>query len=138
MYNEIMPLYKTFSGKDKQTIQPRAWTFVKFDNDRFLPFPAQGWSIMEVILRVEYPATGCPTTLRGRFVRWPGTPNADETGHDDKNPIPNLVRHHHWEHFLLNRPNLTMGFGVWHNGTRPIVLDGRQFKHTQFFSRGSA
>jgi hypothetical protein len=131
MYNKIMPLYKTFSGKDKQIIQPRAWTFVKFDNDRFLPFPAQGWSIMEVILRVEYPATGCPTTLRGRFVRWPGTPNADETGHDDKNPIPNLVRHHHWEHFLLNRPNLTMGFRIWHNGTRPIVLDGRQFKHTR-------
>jgi len=81
-----------------------------------------------VILRVEYPSSGCPTTLRGRYVRWPNTDKEDETGHNDVNPIAGMVRHHKWDHFLLNQPGLTMGFKVWHNGSRPIVLDGRQFK----------
>jgi len=128
-----MPLWKTFSGKDKQTIRPKVWTLVKFDNDRIFPFPQnRGNSIVEVMLRVEYPRTGCPRTLRGRFVRWPNTPQADETGHDDKNPIAGMVRHHHWQHFLLNRPDMTVGFHVWHDGASPIVLDGRQFKYQRF------
>ena len=127
-----MPLWKTDSGTDKQTIQPRTWTYVKFENDRFFPLPAEGWSIMETILRVEYPSSGCPRTLRGRFVRYPGTKQEDETGHNDVNPIAGMTRHHHWEHFILNRPDLTIGFRVWHDGNRPIVLDGRQFKTTDF------
>lgn len=123
-----MPLWKTPSGVDKMKVMPNTWTWVKFENDRFFPFPSDGWSIMEVILRVEYPSTGCPKTLRGRFVRFPGTPKEDETGHNDMNPIPGYTRHHHWEHFLMNQANLTMGFRVWHDGKNPIVLDGRQFK----------
>jgi len=127
-----MPLWKTFSGADKMTIPPKVWTYVKFENDRFFPLPADAWSIMEVILRVEYPKLGCPKTLRGRFVRHPGTDREDETGHNDMNPIAGYTRHHHWEHFILNRPDLTVGFRIWHDGTRPIIVDGRQFKTTKF------
>lgn len=136
-YNNNMPLYKTFSGADKLTIQPKTWTYIKFENDRFFPFPEGGWSIMETILRVEYPRLGCPTTLRGRFVRWPGTDKEDETGHDDKTPLSGQTRHHHWEHFVLNRPSMTVGFRIWHDGRRPIVIDGRQFKHTRISSNES-
>jgi hypothetical protein len=127
-----MPLWKTPSGVDKQIIVPRRWVFVKFDKVQEMPLPELGWSIMEAILRVEYPRTGCPTTLRMRMSRWPNSSREDETGHDEKNPIPGMTRHHHWQHFILNRPDLTVGIKVWHNGTQPIVLDGRQFKTTRF------
>jgi hypothetical protein len=127
-----MPLWKTFSGKDKQTILPKRWTFIKFDNVTSMPLPEKGWSIMESIIRVEYPKTGCPTTLRMRMSRWPNTNREDETGHNDFNPIPGQTRHHHWQHFLLNRPELVVGLKVWHNGSQPIILDGRQFKTTRF------
>jgi hypothetical protein len=123
-----MPLFKTFSGADKQVIKPEEWTLVRFDGKTVVPFPATGWSAMEVMLRVEYPRLGCPRSLRGRFVRWPNTPQADETGHDDKATFPGLVRHHHWQHFILNQKDLVVGFILWHDGKKPIVLDGRQFK----------
>ncbi len=97
-----------------------------------MPLPEKGWSIMESIIRVEYPKTGCPTTLRMRMSRWPNTNREDETGHNDFNPIPGQTRHHHWQHFLLNRPELVVGIKVWHNGSQPIILDGRQFKTTRF------
>ena len=127
-----MPLWKTDSGADKISIRPNTWTYVKFENERFFPLPPDQWSIMGVILRVEYPTSGCPKTLRGRFVRYPGTNQEDETGHNDVNPISGYTRHHHWEHFILNKPGMTIGFRVWHDGTRPIVIDGRQFKTSRF------
>ena len=132
----IMPLWKTESGIDKMTIRPNTWTWIRFENERFFPLPSQGWSIMEVILRVEYPSTGCPKTLRGRFVRFPGTVKEDETGHNDVNPIAGYTRHHHWEHFLINQRDLTMGFRVWHDGKNNITIDGRQFKFVSFQELG--
>jgi hypothetical protein len=127
-----VPLWKTNSGADKQVIRPKTWTLVKFDKVTKMPLPDQGWSIMESILRVEYPRTGCPKTLRYRLSRWPDTPQEDETGHSDYDPIPGYTRHHHWQHFLLNRPNLIVGMKVWHDGSSNITLDGRQFKTTRF------
>jgi hypothetical protein len=126
-----MPLFKTNSGTDKQTIPPKQWTLVRFADRSVINLPNQGWSIMGVLLRVEYPRTGCPTTLRGRFMRWPDTPREDSTGFDDKNPIANSTRHHYWSHFILNQPDLTLGFKLWHDGSTPVVLDGRQFKWTR-------
>jgi hypothetical protein len=127
-----VPLFKTDSGKDKQTIPPRQWTLVKFADRGVINLPAQGWTIMGVLLRVEYPARNAPSTLRGRFMRWPDTPQEDSTGFDDKDPKSGMTRHHYWSHFILNRPSLTLGFKVWHDGRSPIVLDGRQFKWTRF------
>lgn len=124
-----MPLWKTESGVDKMRIPPKQWTWIKFADDRFFPLPDNDWSIMETILRVEYPGyPACPRTLRGRFVRFPGTAKEDETGHNDVNPIPSLTRHHHWQHFLVGQRELTIGFRVWHDGSAPITIDGRQFK----------
>jgi hypothetical protein len=126
-----MPLFKTDSGRDKQSIRPRVWTLVRFADRTVINLPAAGWTIMGVLLRVEYPSRGCPSTLRGRFMRWPDTSREDSTGFDDKNPIAGSTRHHYWSHFILNRPELTLGFKVWHDGSSPIVLDGRQFKWTR-------
>jgi hypothetical protein len=127
-----MPLWKTFSGKDKQTIKSKTWTTVTFDNKKELQLQSKGWSIMESMIRVHYPAEGCPTTVKLRLARWPDTNKEDLTGHTDFDPLPGDERHIHWQHFLLNRPDLTVAIKIWHNGTQPIVLDGRQFKTTRF------
>ena len=127
-----MPLWKTNSGQDKQTIRPKTWTIVTFDKTKEMPLPAEGWSIMESMIRVFYPKVGCPTTVKIRLARWPDTPQEDLTGHSDYDPLPGDERHIHWQHFILNRPNLTVAIKIWHNGSRPIVLDGRQFKTTRF------
>ncbi len=124
-------LAKTESGKDKQTIEPNKWTLVRFGEEKQTSFMTAGAGklIFNVILRVEYPKEGCPTTLRGRFVRWPETSKADETGHNDVNPVAGLTRHHHWDHFLDNQAKMPVGFIVWHDGTAPVVIDGRQIKN---------
>jgi hypothetical protein len=127
-----MPLFKTLSGVDKQIIVPRKWTAVKFADRSVVRLAEQGWSIYGVMLRVEYPVVGCPSTLRGRLVRFPDSDKEDWTGFDDKNPLAGQKRHHSWHHFLLNQKDLTVSFMVWHDGSRPVVLDGRQFKWTRF------
>jgi len=126
-----MPLFKTFSGKDKQTIQPKTWTAVRFADRDVIRLPDKGWSIYGVMLRVEYPKTGCPKTFKGRLLRFPGSGKEDWTGFDDKSPLVGETRHHSWHHFLLNQKDLTVSFMVWHDGDRPVVLDGRQFKWTR-------
>ena len=126
-----MPLYKTFSGDDKQVIPTREWTYVTFRGVTEIPLSQHGWNIYGVLLRVEWPADGCPTVLRGRIARWPGSEDEDTTGFDDKPPFPGQVRHAYWTHFLKGRKGLTAGFKVWHDGSVPIVLDGRQFKWTR-------
>lgn len=127
-----MPLWKTFSGVDKQVIKPRSWTFVSFGETKQTEFihRRSGTWLINIILRIQYPQTGCPNTLRGRLVRFPNTNQEDETGHNDVNPIPGLTRHHHWDHFLILNSSIPLGFRVWHNGTNDVVLDGRQFKTT--------
>jgi hypothetical protein len=126
-------LFKTDSGSNKQVIQPNTWTWVNYGVPAVDSFTnkVKGTYLWNTILRVEYPKTGCPTTLRGRFVRYPGTDKEDETGMDDKNPVAGLTRHHHWDHFLANDSKMPIGFKVWHDGASPITLDGRQIKSTK-------
>lgn len=126
-----MPLYKTFSGKDKQVIPPREWTYVTFRGVSDIPLAEKGWSIYGVLLRIEYPEVGCPSVLRGRLARWPHTDREDTTGFDDKPTWPGANRHSYWTHFLKGQRGLSVGFKVWHDGSVPIVLDGRQFKWTR-------
>lgn len=127
-----MPLYKVESGKDRQVIQPRTWTMVNFLGQTEFALEGKEWTLIGVLLRVDYPSRGTPRTLKGRFARWPDSSREDLTGFDDKDPIPGQTRHHYWSHFVLNQPDLTMGFKLWHDGKSPIVLDGRQFKYTSF------
>ena len=126
-----MPLYKTASGADKQTIPPRRWTLVRFRGVDTIPLSAKGWNMYGAMLRIEFPADGCGTVVRGRLARWPGTSREDLTGFDDKPTFPGAVRHSYWSHFLKGQEGLAVGFMVWHDGKKPIVLDGRQFKWTR-------
>lgn len=123
-------LYKDESGKAKQAIKPKTWTYVKFQGrDKFL-VPTKGEWEWTIVLRCEFPAGATGDVLRGRLVRFPGTSKADETGHDDKN-ISNWggdTYHCHWTHTIDADPKMPIGFWVWHNCSKPIVLDGRQIK----------
>jgi hypothetical protein len=123
-------LAKVESGTDLQTIKPKTWTYVRFDRKtKFTPDAAGEWEWI-VVLRVKYPSLGAPKVLRGRFVRYPGTSKADETGHDDKNTGGWGGRdlHSHWSHTFTGAPTMPVGFWVWHDGARSITLDGRQIK----------
>lgn len=123
-------LAKVESGVSKQKIKPNTWTYVKFPTKSSFTTGEDGLFNWTVILRVEYPAGGTGDVLRGRFARYPGTPQIDETGHDDKNTSGwgGSVYHSHWNHEIEMDPKMPIGFWVWHNGTKPIVLDGRQIK----------
>jgi hypothetical protein len=128
----LMPemLHKTDSGVDKQSINPKTWTYVRFDGKTsFKVSKVAIWNWL-VILRIQYPTTGAPNVVRGRFARYPGTSKVDETGHDDKNVAgwSGKIYHSHWNHFFKTFPSMPIGFWIWHDGTKPIVLDGRQIK----------
>ena len=123
-------LHKTDSGTDKQSIKPKTWTYVRFAGATSFKVKIVAPWLWNVILRIEYPATGSPNVVRGRFVRYPGTSKTDETGHDDKNVAgwSGKIYHSHWSHFFRGSSAMPIGFWIWHDGTKPIVLDGRQIK----------
>jgi hypothetical protein len=123
-------LWKVDSGKSKQTIPPNAWTYVAFPRETKFKVSSAGTWEWTVVLRVEYPKKGCPGVLRGRLARYPNTAKIDETGHDDKNTAgwAGKIYHSHWTHTITCGPTMPIGFWVWHDGKKPIVLDGRQIK----------
>ncbi len=123
-------LHKTDSGIDKQSIKPKTWTYVRFAGaTSFKVNQVASWHWI-TILRIEFPATGSPNVVRGRFARFPGTAKIDETGFDDKNVAgwASKTYHSHWSHVFRCAPSIPIGFWIWHDGTKPIVLDGRQIK----------
>ncbi len=128
-------LEKTESGADKIIVLPKTWTFIYFGTAKKSEFtlPVKGVYEWNVILRVEYPKGATGTVLRGRLERYPNKPKADETGHDDKNTSgwAGQTYHSHWSHFLTCDKTMPIGFKIWHNGTKPIVIDGRQIKATK-------
>ena len=127
---KMSELWKVNSGKSKQSIPPKAWTYVKFPTETAFKVSSAGQWEWTIVLRVEYPKSGCPGVLRGRLARYPGTDKLDETGHDDKNTNGwgGKTYHSHWSHTIDCDPKMPIGFWVWHDGASPIVLDGRQIK----------
>tara|TARA_R110000868_G_scaffold33175_1_gene120762 strand:- start:300 stop:686 length:387 start_codon:yes stop_codon:yes gene_type:complete len=121
-------LWKVKSGASKQTIPPKIWTYVKYPTMVGYKVGRTGTWEWTTMLRVEFATGG--SVLRGRFVRYPGTPKKDETGHDDKNigGWDNKVYHCHWSHTLECGPRMPVGFWIWHDSAAAIVLDGRQIK----------
>jgi hypothetical protein len=121
-------LWKVESGKSKQTIAPKTWTWVKYPKGIAYNVDKAGQWEWITILRVEFSKGG--SVLRGRFGRYPGTDKLDETGHDDKNigGWDGKVYHLHWSHTIDCDPTMPVGFWIWHDSAAPIVLDGRQIK----------
>lgn len=123
-------LFKTDSGIDKQSIPPKTWTYVRFQGKTIFKVPVIAFWHWVTILRIEFPASGSPNVVRGRFARFPGTDKIDETGHDDKNVMgfSGKTYHSHWTHVFRTAASMPIGFWIWHDGTSPIILDGRHIK----------
>jgi hypothetical protein len=121
-------LWKVESGKSKQSIPPKAWTWVEYPKGISYKVDSDGQWEWTTVLRVEFSVGG--NVLRGRFGRYPGTEKLDETGHDDKNigGWDGKVYHLHWSHTIDCDPSMPVGFWIWHDSKSPIVLDGRQIK----------
>lgn len=122
-------LYKVESNKDKQTIKPNTWTYIRIEGKTRFKTSTSGSFNIWGILRVEYPTRWKGTRLRLRLVRNPdGTP--DQTGHTTLNVagFDNSAEHAHFCHELTMTANAPIGWLVWHDGRKPIVLDGRQLK----------
>lgn len=122
-------LYKVESGKDKQTIKPNTWTFIRIEQrQRFRTSTSGSFNIWGII-RIEYPARWKGTRVRLRLVRDPdGVP--DQTGHTTLNAtgFDGSAEHAHFCHELSMTANNPIGWLIWHDGKKPIVLDGRQLK----------
>lgn len=123
-------LWKVESGKSKQSIAPKTWTYVAFPTAKSFKVSSAGQWEWTIVLRVEYPDGMAGRVLRGRLCRFPDTPKLDETGHDDKNikSWDGLTLHSHWSHTIDCDPSMPIGFWVWHDAAKPLVLDGRQIK----------
>lgn len=124
----MSPIWKVDSGTNQQWVAPKVWTWVKFPTAIGYKVAAAGTWEWTSILRVEFSTGG--SVLRGRFVRYPGTPKQDETGHDDKNigGWDMKTLHCHWTHTIECGPTMAIGLYIWHDSSRAITLDGRQIK----------
>ena len=124
-------LSKVSSGAGKQIIKPNTWTLVKYAGGKE-KFNITDTGIIQWIsfLRIDFPKDGTGNVFRGKFIRYPGTAKADETGHNNKNTYSwgGRTEHLHFDHTFVGNPKMPVGFAVWHNGTKDIVLDGRQIK----------
>ena len=122
-------LYKDESNKDKQTIKPLTWTWVRIEGTtRFKAASGASYNIWG-ILRVEYPNRWKGSRLRIRIVRNPDR-EPDQTGHTTLNVagFDGSAEHAHFSHELTLASGAPIGLYVWHDGKKPIVLDGRQIK----------
>jgi hypothetical protein len=124
-------LVKVASGADKMAVKPKTWTFVEFGNKTKFYADKDAQNLWTCVLRVIFPNSSSPTTVRTRFVRYPGTSKHDETGHVS-HPIPSSwagrAEHIHFSHEFKSDPKMAVGVWVWHDGGSSIVLDGRQVK----------
>jgi hypothetical protein len=124
-------LEKVESGKDKFSVKPKTWTFVPFNGKTKFYADKEARNIWTCVLRVWFPSGNMPTTVRFRFVRYPGTAKHDETGHTSYPIMPDWAgnsEHLHFTHEFLSGPKMAVGVWLWHNGASPITLDGRQVK----------
>lgn len=123
-------LLKTDSGVSKQTVKPRTWTYVSYAGKKKFAVSVTAGFIWKTFMRVEFPAGYKGTTVKGRFVRFPGTTKIDETGHESKNTVgwAGQTEHLGWCHPFDANPKMPVGFWIWHDGNLPLILDGRQVK----------
>lgn len=124
-------LQKVDSGADKVSIKPKTWTFVEFNGKTKFSADVEGQNLWTCVIRVIFPKTNLPSTIRTRFVRFPGTSKHDETGHNSHVVSPSWAgqaEHLHFSHEFKSGPKMPVGVWMWHNGASPIVLDGRQVK----------
>ena len=85
----------------------------------------------ETTVQIELPTTGLPNIVRFRFCRYPNTAQADYTGHFSYPVHPGMAGKEVWvtlAHSVLMNRSMNMALYIDHDGSAPIVLDGRQIK----------
>ena len=85
----------------------------------------------ETTVQIELPANGVPNVVRFRLCRYPNTAAADYTGHFSYPVHPGMAGKEVWvtlSHSILATSKMPVALYIDHDGTSPIVLDGRQIK----------
>jgi hypothetical protein len=123
---------KVVSNKDKQSIPPSKVTAVRINGKTKWKGSTRRRRIWwETTVQVELPASGLPNIIRFRFCRYPGTAKADYTGHFSYPVHPGMKGRTIWvtlAHSFISGGTMPVGLYIDHDGTAPIVLDGRQIK----------
>lgn len=124
---------KTEANKDKQAIRGGN-KLVRMRIGKAVVFKAdtKARNLWEYTVQIELPKTGCPSLIRIVLCRYPGTKQADYTGHDSITLYPGVhagqTIWHTLAHSFISDPSMPVALYVSHNGKSPIVLDGRQIK----------
>ena len=125
-------IVKVESNKDKQAIMPDDATKVRIlGNTSWKPSKLTKRMTLETTIQIELPPTGLPNVIRFRFCRYPNTAAADYTGHFSYPVHPGMAGKEVWvtlSHSIVVNRTMNIAIYLDHDGTTPIVLDGRQFK----------
>lgn len=120
------------SEVDKQSIPPNKITAMRIKGKTsWVGFRRSKRLLWETTVQVELPVSGLPNIIRFRFCRYPGTVKKDYTGHFSYPVHPGMAGREVWitlAHSFVSGGTMPVGLFIDHDGTAPIVLDGRQIK----------
>ena len=123
---------KVASNVDKQSIPGNKVTIVRINGKTSWKAGRRRTRYLwETTIQVELPATGLPNIIRFRFCRNPETTNRDYTGHFSYPVHPGMAGREVWvtlAHSFISGGAMPVGIYLDHDGSEPIVLDGRQIK----------
>jgi hypothetical protein len=123
---------KVVSNKDKQSIPSNKVTAVRINGKTSWKGSLRSRrNLWETTIQVELPASGLPNIIRFRFCRYPGTVKKDYTGHFSYPVHPGMAGREVWitlAHSFISGGTMPVGIYLDHDGSEPIVLDGRQIK----------
>ena len=123
---------KVESNKDKQSIISGRAIAVRIKKKTSWKGSLRTKRLMwETTLQVELPAGGLPSIIRLRWCRYPATAKADYTGHFSYPVHPGMAGKTIWitlAHGFVSGGAMPVSLFIDHDGTVPIVLDGRQIK----------
>jgi hypothetical protein len=129
---EGIMIAKVESNKDKQRIISGKAVLVRINGKTsWKGSVRQKRNMWETTVQVELPGGGLPSVIRFRFCRYPGTAKADYTGHFSYPVHPGMAGKEVWvtlAHGFISGGKMPVGLFIDHDGTAPIVLDGRQIK----------
>jgi hypothetical protein len=123
---------KVESNKDKQSIISGKAIPVRINKKISWKGSTRTKRLMwETTVQIELPGGGLPSIIRFRWCRYPGTPQADYTGHFSYPVHPGMAGKTIWvtlAHGFISGGKMPVGLYIDHDGTAPITLDGRQVK----------
>jgi hypothetical protein len=123
---------KVESNKDKQSVITGKSIAVRINGKTSWKGSLRSSRLLwETTVQVELPKTGLPNVIRFRWCRYPGTVQADYTGHFSYPVHPGMSGKTIWitlSHSFISGGKMPVGLFIDHDGKSPIVLDGRQVK----------